>query len=237
MENLNIWDGFSDDLSANYHVVIPDIPIHGQSECEGEVNTIERMSDGISALIDYLEISKVLLVGHSMGGYVALSIAERFPEKIAGLCLLHSTPNADSNEKKQSRLLEIDEIKQGKKDEVVSKAVPLRFSTNNLLTHKMIVDWAIDIAKGTSDIGVISSLKAMASRSDYNHVLANVNFPTMMIFGELDNHIPLSVAKHLELRNEITRTVYLHNSGHMGFLEEKDQALNAIRSFAACVFS
>jgi len=237
MENLNIWNGFSDDLSANYHVIIPDIPIHGQSESEEEVNTIERMSDSISALIDYLKISKVLLVGHSMGGYVALSLAEQFPKKIAGLCLLHSTPNADSEEKKQSRLLEIDEIKQGKKAEVVSRAVPLRFSTKNLLTHKVVVDWTINIALGTSDNGVITSIKAMASRSNYNHVLVNANFPTMMIFGEQDNHIPLSVAKQLESTYEKTRTVYLHNSGHMGFLEEKDQALNAIRSFAACVFS
>lgn len=237
LENLKIWDGFCEELSTNNHVVVPDIPIHGESECEVDVNTIDGMSDSISVLLDYLKVPKACLVGHSMGGYVALALADRYPEKISGVCLFNSTPYADSPEKRQNRLLEIEAVKQGKKAEVVSNAIPLRFATRNLCVKKHLVDWAVDVAMCTSDFGVVDSLKAMASRSDLNHVLSNANFPTMMVFGELDNHIPMTLAKQLEEKHKKTRTVYLHNSGHMGFLEEKDQALNAIRSFAAYVFS
>ncbi|MHC1703125.1 MAG: alpha/beta fold hydrolase [Tenuifilaceae bacterium] len=236
LENLEIWSGFAAELSKSYLVLTIDLPGHGNSVCNENCNTLEIMAKAVNDILDHLNISKALIVGHSMGGYAALPFAELFPSKTAGLCLFHSTPNSDNNDKKESRIREIQQIKSGEKQKVVSSSVPLRFATNNLKRLSSDVEYAKQMAMKTTDSGIILALEAMASRIDRNHVLENATYPTMMIFGEHDNLIPLKVARELEARHKKTRTVYLANSGHMGFIEEKDQALKAIRSFLEIVF-
>lgn len=237
LENLDIWNGFAEELSLQYQVLILDIPQHGKSECYQEVNSIERMAECVHATLDHLKISKALIVGHSMGGYVALAFAELFPNSTAGLCLLHSTPNADSEEKKRNRIQEIDQVRKGRKGLIVEYGIPLRFAEKNLSTLKGEVEWTKKIALATADIGVIGALKAMASRIDRNQVFANATFPTQMIFGAMDGLIPARVIEEMISKHKKTRIAILNNSGHMGFIEERDQALNEINSFLAVVFS
>jgi pimeloyl-ACP methyl ester carboxylesterase len=237
LENLNIWDGFADQLSKHYQVLILDLPQNGKSECNEEVNSIERMAESVNAILIYLNIKKAVIMGHSMGGYVALAFAELFSSSVEGLCLINSSPNADSNEKKRSRLEDISLVMKGEKHIIIEKGVPLRFANKNLSKYKREVEWTKDIALTTSDSGVISSLKAMATRNDRNHVIEHSIFPTIMIFGALDNLIPLNLVNELANRHKKTRIVILNNSGHMSFIEEKDQTVSAIKSFLAEVFS
>jgi pimeloyl-ACP methyl ester carboxylesterase len=231
LENLEIWSGFADELSKTYQVLVLDIPEHGQSGGISDVNTIEGMAESVNATLSHLNIPNAVIVGHSMGGYVALAFAELFPAKTTGLCLFHSTPYADSEQKKLDRMHEVEQIDRGEKQTMVDASIPLRFAEKNLSKFVKELEWAKRIALKTSDRGIVDALKAMASRVDRNHVIENAIFPTLMIFGALDNHIPLSVAKDLAQKHKKTRTVFLNNSGHMGFIEERDQALNAICSF------
>jgi pimeloyl-ACP methyl ester carboxylesterase len=99
------------------------------------------------------------------------------------------------------------------------------------------VDKAIQIALGTSDQGIIGALNGMALRPDRNHIVDAVNFPLFFIFGKYDNLIPIEVATTLAEKHKKARTVILNNSGHMGFIEEKDQTAAAITSFLTQVFS
>jgi pimeloyl-ACP methyl ester carboxylesterase len=237
LETLEIWSDFANELSQSYQVLTIDMPGHGRSEVLSECDSVEEMATCVMEILNHLEISKAVIVGHSMGGYVALAFAELFPEHTAGLCLFHSTPYPDSDQKKLSRNAEIERVNNAEKVSIIEESLPLRFATGNLWKLQKEVNWAKKIASDISDKGVVLSLKAMSSRSDRNHVIENANFPTMMIFGTLDNHIPLSVANELADRHKKTRTVYLNNSGHMGFVEENDQALAAIKFFLGCVFS
>ena len=236
LENLEIWNGFADELSKSCKVLMLDFPGHGQSENNTGVNTIEGMAESVDATLMHLNIPKALLVGHSMGGYVALAFADLFPEKTAGLCLFHSTPFADSEQKRANRMTEIEQINRGEKQAIVDTGVPIRFAEKNLPKLHKELEWATGIALRTNTKGIIDALKAMALRIDRNYVLENASFPTMMIFGALDNHIPVSVTSALVQKHKKTRTVILNNSGHMGFIEEEDQALSAMRSFLECIF-
>jgi pimeloyl-ACP methyl ester carboxylesterase len=237
LENLNIWDGLVDEFAKTFKVLTLDLPGHGSSEISATDISVEDMAISIDEVLSYLNISKAAIIGHSMGGYVALAFAELYTNKTAGLCLLHSSPNADSPDKKQSRYQDIETVKNGQKGLIVESGVPIRFANDNLITLSSEVDKAKEMALSTTDIGFISALKAMAMRSDRNFVLENAKFPTQMIFGVHDNLIPVGVSKELEMRHKKTRTDYLANSGHMGFIEEQDQALKAICSFLATVFS
>jgi len=237
LETLEIWNDFAEELSKSYRVLTFDMPGHGMSDELSECNSVEGMATIANEILMHLEISKAVIVGHSMGGYIALAFAELFPSSTAGLCLFHSTPFADGEQKKSNRMNEIELILKGEKKLIVEDALPLRFANMNLMKFRSEVNRAKAIALDISDGGVVATLKAMVSRPDRNHVFQKANFPTMMIFGMRDNHISLDVASDLANRHKNTRTVYLNNSGHMGFIEEKGQALVAIKSFLECVFS
>ena len=77
---------------------------------------MEFMADTVHAAMETLGIGRAVVVGHSMGGYVALEMLRKYPEAFAGLVLFHSTPNPDSEKKREDRLREIHLIEGGKKE-------------------------------------------------------------------------------------------------------------------------
>ena len=116
LESMYVWDDFTPLLTPKVRVVTVDIPGHGISQVSGEIHTMEYIADVIHDMLDAMGIEKITLVGHSMGGYVAMAMLERHPEMVEGIVMLHSTPYADSDEKKANREREIKLIKSGKKN-------------------------------------------------------------------------------------------------------------------------
>lgn len=237
LESLEIWDDFVPKLESNFTVLTIDLPGHGKSVCKLQTISMDLMADSISAVMTNLNIKKAFMVGHSMGGYTSLAFAERYPNWLSGLCLLHSSTNADTAEKHQNRMNDIETVKDGGKKDLVYLSIPRLFANQNLEIMDDKVDKAIQVALGTSDQGIIGALNGMALRPDRNHIVDAVNFPVFFIFGKYDNLIPIEVATTLAERHKKARTVILNNSGHMGFIEEKDQTAAAITSFLTQVFS
>jgi pimeloyl-ACP methyl ester carboxylesterase len=135
-----------------------------------------------------------------------------------------------------SRKSDIDLVIHGRSDLIINRNIPNLFANDNHNDFKNEIAKAIEIANSTPDNGILGALRGMADRPDRNSVLEKLTNSTMMIFGVKDNLIPLSVAESLAQRHKKTRTVYLNNSGHMGFIEERDQALKAIISFVNDIF-
>lgn len=231
LENLTIWDELTVELESSYSVLTIDLPGHGKSICKQEVIGMDFMADCVSAVIRTAGMDKIYLIGHSMGGYVSLAFAERYPSWLKGLCLFHSTPNADNHEKRAARMADIKLVKEGNKEQIVQNNIPRLFANQNQERLAGEVEHIKSIARSTSDIGIVGALNGMAQRPDRNHIVDQATFPVTMIFGRFDNLISMEVAQNLEDRHKKARTVYLNNSGHMGFLEEPDQTISVISSF------
>ena len=103
-----------------------DLPGHGQSDCIGYIHTMEEMAEAVFAVVKHLRLRKISIVGHSMGGYVALALAEREPDMLRSLTLYHSTASADSMWKKQDRKRAIELIKKNHKS-FIRASIPLLF--------------------------------------------------------------------------------------------------------------
>ncbi len=128
LESLEVWDDFARSLTRKgFRTVTLDLPGHGVSEVVKEVHTMEFLADTVMALANKIGIQKPLIVGHSMGGYVAEACVERYPDKVGGLVLFSSTPNADTEEKRENRLREIEIIEQGRK-ELLANNSPSKFT-------------------------------------------------------------------------------------------------------------
>lgn len=231
LESLDVWEDFTQLLRDDFRVVAIDIPGHGISQVKGPVHTMEFVADTLHALLQKIGIEKCYLVGHSMGGYAALAFLKKYPEAAAGLVLFHSTPYADSPEKKLDRDREIGMVAAGKKELLANMNAAKRFAPDNRKKFADEIESLSDYVALTEDEGIVALLGGMRDREDTSRVLKESGVPTLFIFGEKDEHIPMDVARKLASDFPLAEVVWLKNSGHMGLVEEPEASAAAIADF------
>ena len=237
LESQEIWFSFAEKLiKLGHRVITLDLPGHGFSGSVGTEHTMEQLAGAVNTVLTEQKVEKCVVVGHSMGGYVALAFAKAYPEKLAGLCLFHSTPNPDSEEKKVNRDREIELIKTGKKELIVKTHIPSAFAKENLKRCADMVEEVTLMALETDNDGIIANLNGMKVRPDSNDFLKTLTQPVLMLFGAKDSYIAPEVAATLADQFPMHRTVMLENSGHLGFIEEEKRSVEIISEFATQAF-
>jgi pimeloyl-ACP methyl ester carboxylesterase len=229
LETLAVWDNYASSLSGRFKVVRIDLPGHGASSCYGYSHSMEFMAETVLAVLKELKIRKFHLVGHSMGGYVAIALAEIFPDMIRGLCMFHSTSNSDSAQKKKERNKVI-RLVQKNKGISVRQAIPNLFNTAFKPYKKAIKDITGKAMK-TSLQGIIASLEGMKIREDRQIVMKFAPYPILYIIGRYDNVLPMKKLLAEVDNSEYAESVILENAGHMGFIEDDYVCQTAIQKF------
>lgn len=234
-ETLHIWDDFSKRLSESHRVICIDLPGHGQSDCISEIHSMELMADCVKQVLDSLEIKQMVLIGHSMGGYVSLAFAEKYTEMIKGLCLFHSTAFADTEETRNNRKRTNEFIKKNH-FHFLCEFIPSLFTPENQEKYKPEIDKLISEAKKMSSQGVIAANTGMASRPDRTLVLKNAAFPVMFIAGKKDVRIPFNkVLEQIAMPNDCV-ALLMGDVAHMGYFEAREKTYYAIKTFAEGCF-
>lgn len=232
LETHEIWNDFALELAKSFRVISIDIPGHGKSGKIAEVHTMDLMAEAVDTVLRNLYIDKAFMIGHSLGGYVALAYLANYTRNVTGLCLFHSTPFADTDEKKANRDREINLIKEGKQNQIFQTNVPKGFANDNLAPMKAKVEWAITLAAKSAPEGIIALLEGLKNRPDRQKLLKETGTPILFILGKKDNYIPYDVMYAVAQRSPKGEVLTLENSGHMGFLEEPGICLETLRSFA-----
>lgn len=233
LESLLVWDDFVPLLYKELRVVTLDLPGHGISVVTGECHTMEFLADTVAEGLKALGIERCTLVGHSMGGYVALAFCERHPEMLDGLVLLSSTPNPDTEEKAENRRREIALVRAGKKDMLARVAPAAGFAEENRARMADAIEDLTEQVFVTEDEGIVALLNGMIARKDQNEMLRQTKVPVLFILGRKDNYIPLEVAEKMVADHPEAEVVWLEHSGHMGFLEEPEATAKALLDFVA----
>lgn len=231
LESMLVWDDFIPYIYKEVRVVTLDLPGHGISVVQGECHTMEFLADVVAAAMQSLGIERYTVVGHSMGGYVALALCERYPERLEGLVLLSSTPNADSEEKAEARRREIALVKSGKKELLARTAPGAGFAADNRARMKDTIADLAEMVIVTEDEGVVALLNGMIARSDRNALLHTSPVAQLFILGRKDEYILPEVADQLVARHPQAAVAWLDESGHMGFLEEPERCAEALLHF------
>ncbi len=231
LENLNVWDEVMGLLRPFVRVIAPDLPGHGISEVRGPVHSMDFLADVVYEALLGAGVSKCTVVGHSMGGYVALALAARHPEILDGLILFSSTPNADTPARVLDREREIAIVEGGKK-ELLSRTLPGKgFAPQNRVRLADLIEDLAELVMLTEDEGIAALLRGMASRADMNDVLRRLPVPELFILGRHDEYITPEVADAMIAAHPQARVVWLENSGHNGHIEEPRASADAILEF------
>lgn len=229
-ESSDIWRAICDDLSASFTLIMPDLPGSGKSVLKGDTS-ISQMAGCIKEIMDHEDIDKAVIAGHSMGGYVAFAFAGMYPERLAGLSLIHSTPLADDEEKKKMRRKTIELIRNGGKEAFIKQMIPNLFSASFKQTQPEVVEDEIIRGLKMEDAGMINFYNAMLHRPDRVNVLKNAATPVQWFIGMEDNII--FYKKILELcHHSHINFVYLYNNcGHMGMFEAPEKLVAGLKEF------
>ena len=231
LESMYVWDDFTSLLTPSVRVITVDIPGHGISEVKGEVHTMEMVADVLHEMLNSLGIEKVTMVGHSMGGYVSLAFCARYPEQLEGLVLLSSSPNPDTDLKKENRRREIALVRAGKKDALARVAPEAGFAEHNRRRLKSYIDDLVECVHITEDDGIVALLGGVIERVDQNEMLRKCGVPQLFIMGKHDAYIPVEAAEAIIANNPQAEVAWLENSGHMGFIEEPEACAEALLKF------
>ena len=236
-EDGEVWKNQIDFLKNSFQLLIPDLPGSGKSEMVEDMS-MDGMADMIHAIImaeapkEPLERKgKCSMIGHSMGGYVALAFAEKFPALLNSLGLFHSTSYSDNEEKKQVRKKGIEFIQQHGAFEFLKTATPNLFSQQTKDERPGLIDEQINSLRNFSSIALVSYYEAMMNRPDRRDILRNLNVPVLFLIGEHDNAIPFSDSLQQCHLPEISYIHILRKSGHMGMLEEADYSNRLLMDF------
>ncbi|MFA6923974.1 MAG: alpha/beta hydrolase [Bacteroidales bacterium] len=234
-ESLEIWNNFTEKLSEKYKVITIDLPGHGKSECIAEVHTMELMADCVKAVLEFLNVKKCVMFGHSMGGYVTLAFTKKFPEMINGFGLFHSSAFADTPEAKENRKRAIEIIRKNHKD-YLNQFIPDLFAPENVERLKPEIErLKINASEQMTAEGITAAQLGMLERKDYSDLLSETNVPVFFIFGKKDKRIPFEKAAmqiNLPKHSEVT----ILDCGHMGYLEAPEETLHSIKSFAEMIY-
>ena len=226
LESKEIWNNVVNPLAQKYTVITIDIPGHGQSGILSEVHTMELMADVVNFIIEKFAFNKVKLLGHSMGGYIALAFANKYQHKLSLIGLVHSVSSFDTPEKIKNRNREIDLIKKGKFDLICETSLPNVFAKDNLKKFSNELEIVKERTKLFDPNGVISLIKGMQVRKDNIDFFKNLSLPKIIIKGVKDNFIPFS---EMDPRDPEDATIYtFKNSGHISFIEEQNKFIKII---------
>lgn len=231
LESLLVWEDFIPHIYKSVRVVTLDLPGHGISEVKGELHSMEYLAETVKGALDTLGIERCTLVGHSMGGYVALAFCELYPERLDGVVLLSSTPNPDSEQKILNREREISLVKAGKKEVLSHVAPSAGFAKVNRKRMKDAISDLVEQVFLTDDDGIVALLNGMKSRADRNQMLRESSVRQLFILGCQDEYIPKEVAEQMVASHPQALVTWLPESGHMGFLEEPESVAESLLNF------
>ncbi len=228
-EDKEMWDSFSKELSTDFKIYCPDLPGFGESPLLDDSITLETIAIHLEEWLEANQIQDPIVIGHSLGGYVIMALAELMGQKIKAIGLFHSTSFADPDEKIKTRNKTITFIKKHGSDKFMDTFVSPLFAENNRKEFKEAVDLLTSAGKRASDNAAVFYTEAMRDRKDRFDVWKNYSGPKLFIAGILDPAIPIEDSRQHKAHS--TSYHELEGVAHMGMFEAETKCLKIVRGF------
>ena len=232
LETSDIWTGFADKLARRFRVISVDLPGHGLSKVYSESHTMEFMAGAVKEVLRDAGEERVMMVGHSLGGYVTLAFVELFPELLSGYVLFHSHPHADTPEAITRRNREIAVVRAGRKNIMYPGNVSMMFAEGNLASMAVELERSKKIASRNPGEGIIALINGMIARPSRQYILENGTVPLLWILGRHDLYFSPEKAMRDTGLPHNAEVVILERSGHLGFIEETEKSAGLLNDFA-----
>ncbi len=225
-----LWDEIVPLLDDAFTIVRPNVSL--LTNC----HTMEAYADELHRLLSASQIDKFILIGHSMGGYISLAFAEKYPEMLEGFGLFHSSALADNEDRKEQRNQMAALLRGEGAETFLRRTAPNLFGQSYKETHPEEVEKFIQHYGKLPAEALAVGMEAMRDRPDRTHVLATLPFPIVFIVGMDDQVVPFeTVMEQARFPKKIYPFV-LADAGHLGMIERPEASARILRWYAGQEF-
>lgn len=225
LESSTIWKNVVSAFKETHQIIAIDLLGHGKTEKLGYIHSMETMAETVHAVLSELKVEKASIIGHSMGGYVALAFAEKFPQRLEKLVLLNSSTVADSEERKENRDRAKRLVKQNKQA-FISMAIKNLFTDENRNALRTEINALVEEAVQLPEEYIIASVEGLKNRKDRTEILQQYSGEKIIIAGKNDPVVPF---KEIEAIAEKTNSTFISfEDGHMSYLENEEELLKVL---------
>ncbi len=223
--------GQTEALAGTHRVVAYDVCGHGESEVSSGHYSIEFFVDDLIGLLNHLNIQQAIVVGLSMGGYIALRAIEKHPDRFKGLVLCDTRSEADSNEGKIQRAVQINSIKSEGVKPFAEEYIKNIFAPESMTERNESVRLIQSIIERTAPSSLFGTLLALAARTDTTDSLSSIKVPTCIIVGEKDVLTPVSAAEKMKENIPHAAVTVIPNAAHISNMENPEAFNKALVEF------
>ena len=221
--NRTLWTAQVSALSNSHRVITPDLRGLGESDAAAGAATMNRMAQDVAVLLDQMEISRAVIGGLSMGGYVALAFYKQFPSRVRALILADTRAQADTDEGKQKRFEQAEKARAEGMAGIADSMLPKLLTPETVSKRPEVVKRVRDMMLKTKPEGAAGALLGMAERDDHTSLLARIAFPALILVGSEDPITPVADSEKMHRAITGSRLVVIENASHVSNLERTEQ--------------
>lgn len=220
--NRHLWDELGGILAdAGWRVVAPDLPGFGESALATGSPDVAVMADAVAQTVAGLGVGDFSLGGLSMGGYVAMALLRRQPERVRSLILVDTKMGADPQAARENRLAIAERaLREGNADFLVDAMLPNLLGPVTLASRPGVVAQVTEWIRGTSAEGVAWGMRAMAARPDSTATLAAFDRPALVVAGRDDSISPPAEQEQMAATLPSAALELIPDVGHLSAVED-----------------
>src|SRR5690625_5201451 len=194
LESPAIWQEFTKAMNGKFRSIIAHMPNHHANEEEHLSKDLQQQAKILHQTLLRAKVHRPILIGHSLGGYLALAFIKEYPEFASGIALVNSTCLADSTEQKKRRTRAINLVDKHP-NAFIQMAIKNLFAKTYLDKYSSEIDLLINDAKKRPVAAIQASLIAMRERTDTSHILRNFEGKKLFVYGKNDPLISVEASK------------------------------------------
>lgn len=229
--NRSMWAPQVATLSQQFRTIAIDLRGHGESDAPLWSFSLDQYADDVSALLDHLAIPRAILIGLSMGGYVALAFSKRYSRRLQALVLADTRAQADSAEGRAGRFQLAQTAYTKGTTAVAETMLPKLLGATSLQRNPALVEYVRETIRTTPVSGILVDLMAMADRPDSLTHLRTITCPTLVVIGQEDLTTPLADAELMAREIPDARLAVIPTAGHVSNREQPEVFNDLLRGF------
>jgi 3-oxoadipate enol-lactonase len=228
--NGRMWEPQLEAFRTTARVIAPDLPGFGLSPFDPAAESLEDYARTVLYRLDELDVGRMLVVGLSMGGYVAFRLLEMAPDRIAGLVLADTKAAPDTDEQRTDRHRLAAEVETSGVDVAVDELAPKLFGATTLRLDPDRIDDLRAVVRENAPAGIANALRALAARPDSSPLLPSITCPVACVVGAEDTITPPAVVRAMAERIPRAVTIVIPEAGHLANLEAPGAFNTAVES-------
>jgi pimeloyl-ACP methyl ester carboxylesterase len=226
-----MWLAQREGLAPVCRVITPDLRGFGGTMLGDDEPSIDLMADDVVHLLDQEGVDRAVVGGLSMGGYVAMALCRRHPDRVRGLILADTKAQADAEPARANRERIAAAVLESGTGILVTESLPPMLGATTRERRGMVLGRVRGLVQAAPPAAVAWAQRAMAARPDAFGTLRSMTVPALVVVGDEDELSPLPDAQAMVEAIPQARLAVIEKAGHLSAIEQPEAFNRVVAEF------